>query len=320
MTLLRERFRQMVDDWASRQQQAEKNISRSSPLATDRRWSRRAKEFAGEAHLIGLRLLAGQVFHVDPPITSSEELRSWTLLQLEAVELIDATDEVHFCKVGGGLLWDQDVLEIYRKLSANPPAPDLTTDIPLVDVSWLKETDEEEYDYRVYQHLGWGDLPESLTSEYQELVDDAWSAMRSLGGDEDTKLPPNPLNVHDARTCKNALDQLRNWCVADSVTIEHDGPVDPDGFRLDGKTYEGFSNLPYRLLCFLWDNEKAKPKAGVSIDKVMDHLYGPEAGDRDQALHNVTNRLRVELEKASCPAEVRKRSGCLKLEVDFKNN
>jgi hypothetical protein len=320
MKMLRERFKQMIDDWGSRRQQAEKNISRLPPRTADPRWSQRATEFAAEAHLIGLRLLAGQVFHVDPPSTSSEALRAWCSLQLQAIELIDATDEVHFCMVGNGLLWDRDVLELYQNLSANPPSPDLTTDTPLVDVSWLKDTDEEEYEYWVHQYLSWGDLPASLTSEYQELVDDAWSAMRSLGSDEDTPMPTQPVDVLDARACKNALDQLRNWCLGNSVTVEHDGPEDFDRFRLHGKTYEGFTNLPYRLLCCLWDKEKAKPKPAVSFDDVLESVYWAEADEKDGALRNVINRLRKELRKTGCPAEVKIRSACVRLIVDFKND
>jgi hypothetical protein len=177
---------------------------------------------------------------------------------------------VHFCKVGKELLWDRQVLEVFKKLSANPPAASLTTDTLPVDVSWLKDPDEEEYDFLVHQHLEWDDLPERPTSEYQDLVDDAWSAMRSLVGDEDTPIPPQPPNVRDAPNCKNALDQIRNWCIEHDDIVDRDGPKFPYGFRLHGKVYEHFSNLPYRLLCCLWDDSKAKPKHAVPIDDALE--------------------------------------------------
>src|SRR5262249_4914026 len=98
------------------------------------------------------------------------------------------------------------------------------------------------------------------------------------------------------------------------------GPMAPDRFRLHGQTYEGFTKLPYRLLCCLWDDEKAKPKTAVPFDDVRDYVYWEEAGDKDDALKNVINRLRKELKKTRCPAEVKIRSACVMLIVDFKND
>jgi hypothetical protein len=88
-----------------------------------------------------------------------------------------------------------------------------------------------------------------------------------------------------------------------------DGPVPPDKVRLNNKLYHGFSPLEWRLLWRLWDRN------AVSIAKLMDHLYGHDHGDKDQAFQAVKKRLSRKFLDQEFPGEIVAKAGFLTLEL-----
>jgi hypothetical protein len=79
---------------------------------------------------------------------------------------------------------------------------------------------------------------------------------------------------------------------------KEDGPVPPDRFRLGDLEIEGLTRLEWRLLEYLW----GKPAA--TIQDVMDHVYGDDHDQTDDAIKAVVKRLNNKLLEKRFPAEV----------------
>src|SRR5262245_60909854 len=78
----------------------------------------------------------------------------------------------------------------------------------------------------------------------------------------------------------------------------HDGPLPYEKFRLKGKEHGGFSVLEWRLLESLWG------QVGVSVQDVLDHVYGHDSDQSDTALDSLKKRLNRKLRTMPCPAKV----------------
>jgi hypothetical protein len=91
------------------------------------------------------------------------------------------------------------------------------------------------------------------------------------------------------------------------VSDEHspDGPFDPYGFRWDGQEYHGLAQIPWRLLAFLWRQEKRSAR--------FDELAEPVWQDRTEAVDSRnfgSSRRDVNrwLKSKSIPLRVRSKS------------
>jgi hypothetical protein len=93
------------------------------------------------------------------------------------------------------------------------------------------------------------------------------------------------------------------------LTPSADGPIPPDKFRFNDQTYEAFSPLEWRLLRRLWG------RSAVSIDKLMDYLYGHDHGDKDEAFKALKKRLNRKLLDQGFPGEIVTKSGFLTLDL-----
>ncbi len=95
--------------------------------------------------------------------------------------------------------------------------------------------------------------------------------------------------------------------IATPAKSPQDGPVPPDGFRLSGRLCDGLSVYEYRLLESLWGKEARL------LQDVIDHVYGHDADNKDQAVMSLVKRVRNKLLQAQIPAEITSKSGYLVL-------
>lgn len=82
-----------------------------------------------------------------------------------------------------------------------------------------------------------------------------------------------------------------------------DGPVPPDKLRHEGKLYEDFTCLEWRVLQSLWGQDS------VEIESLLDKVYGHNHDDKDTALKSLLKRLNRKLRKQAFPATVKPRNG-----------
>ncbi len=82
---------------------------------------------------------------------------------------------------------------------------------------------------------------------------------------------------------------------------QSDGPVPPDKFRHEGKLYEDFTSLEWRVLESLWGHDS------IEFETLLDNVYGHDG--KDVALTSLIKRLNRKLRKKSFPATVKPRNG-----------
>jgi len=58
---------------------------------------------------------------------------------------------------------------------------------------------------------------------------------------------------------------------------EREGPVGPNGFRWNGRTYEGLPPVPFRLVQYLWSQENRF----ADFDDLAGPVWGDQAGEVD---------------------------------------
>lgn len=105
---------------------------------------------------------------------------------------------------------------------------------------------------------------------------------------------------------KPVLQSYQHHAGHSSVPLA-DGSVPPNRFRFDNILHE-FPPLEWRLLCLLWDQET------VTHQEAIDHLYGHDAEDKDDAYKSVAKRLRCRLLDKNLPIEITMKSGYISLD------
>lgn len=88
-----------------------------------------------------------------------------------------------------------------------------------------------------------------------------------------------------------------------------DGPIRPGKFRFRNRIYDGLPRLEWRLLACLWGRET------VSAEEAIEHLYGHDAENKEEALKHAKNRLNKKLTEQGFPGSVHFRAGHVILEV-----
>jgi hypothetical protein len=243
-------------------------------------------------------------------IRSTEDLRYWCLLQTEVLGLIRKAHPFHFCKRGDVQLGDGGVLQLLADVLAEPPAPRLVSDNRLLGWRWVKSYPDDPIADDYYQREveestrdwqeGPPDPPEA--SDYEELVDFLWAAVRELAGEAGER-PPRPAAVPNMGVWQHALDVVHTWCCKNNLRVKRDGPFPPDQFRLHGTPYGPFSRKEYLLLGCLWNESGGLPKDPVPRDEVIRHIFGTGKGN-PEALRTAVWRLNERLTDLHCPAEV----------------
>lgn len=79
-----------------------------------------------------------------------------------------------------------------------------------------------------------------------------------------------------------------------------DKVIPPSSVRLDGEEYTDLTTLEWRLLEVLLSS----PHRSVETDKVIEHVYGHDAGPKEDALTQVVKRLNGKLGEQKCPYTV----------------
>jgi hypothetical protein len=82
---------------------------------------------------------------------------------------------------------------------------------------------------------------------------------------------------------------------------EEDRVIAPDRVRLGGEVYSDLSSYEWRLLQHLL---RAKDHAS-KFTEVVDHVYGHDAGDKDESLRQLAKNLNKKLTGQGCPFSVR---------------
>lgn len=96
--------------------------------------------------------------------------------------------------------------------------------------------------------------------------------------------------------------------IAEHVATERpDGPHPPDTIRVAGKDYRYGSDRGWRLLKCLWS------KAAVTIDRVIEDVYGHNADDREKSLDSLIKHTRTWLRSCKCPLAIRTKAGYVEL-------
>jgi hypothetical protein len=227
---LHEQVRQMVQAWDAVCRRAQAHVSKLGCLTiATKHWRQRAEEFVREAGRVGLRLLEGQLFGVKSTIRSTEDLRYWCLLQTAVLGLIGKAYPFHFCKRGDVQLGDGGAPQLLADVLADPPAPRLVRDNRLLGCWWVKRYPNDPIADDYYQREveestrdwqeGPPDPPEA--SDYEELVDFLWTAVRELAGERGMR-PARPAAVRGRSACESALDVVCTWCCPTDVGVERD--------------------------------------------------------------------------------------------------
>jgi hypothetical protein len=89
--------------------------------------------------------------------------------------------------------------------------------------------------------------------------------------------------------------------VLSRLADEEDRAIAPDRVRLGGKVYSDLGSYEWRLLRHLL---RAKDRASEFTD-VVDHVYGHDAADKDEALRQLAKNLNKKLTEQGCPLSVR---------------
>jgi hypothetical protein len=93
-----------------------------------------------------------------------------------------------------------------------------------------------------------------------------------------------------------------------------DGPVEPDGFRLDcAEVRFGRATLQRKLIVSLWDTKKRRPCPARPIQDVVDDVYGEEHDPTDEAFRQLCSDSRRKLEAANLPLTIEMKQGTVRL-------
>jgi hypothetical protein len=104
------------------------------------------------------------------------------------------------------------------------------------------------------------------------------------------------------------LEEHMDRAVSEAVaTSRPDGPYPPDTIRVGSRDYPGAAGLRWRLLKCLWG------RGAVAIDKVIEEVWGHDAGDRDTALASLIKHTRGWLRSVRCPLTIQTQSGYVRL-------
>lgn len=96
--------------------------------------------------------------------------------------------------------------------------------------------------------------------------------------------------------------------IAEHVATERpDGPHPPDTIRVGGKDYHCGSDRGWRLLNCLWS------KGAVTIDKVIEDVYGHNSDDREKSLDSLIKHTRRWVRSVKCPFAIRTKAGYVEL-------
>jgi hypothetical protein len=122
-------------------------------------------------------------------------------------------------------------------------------------------------------------------------------------------LPRLPVAYRDAAGVTYYLESvvdkvLHEWAGA---SVKTDGPVPPDKLRIGPDEYDGFTRLEWRLLEFLWG------KPAVLFQDVMDHIYGENHYQTDEALEGVIKRLNIKLTDKRAPVLIDPKNGYIRI-------
>lgn len=96
---------------------------------------------------------------------------------------------------------------------------------------------------------------------------------------------------------------IRDYYSRNRADDGRDMVIPPKSVRLSGQTYHDFTNFEWRILEAVLQNQ-SQEGVGVAFDVVIEHVWGHDAGWKDDAMKQHIKRINSKLSEQRCAAVI----------------